>query len=97
MKQYIPKFKNDDSSTIILSDSFDAENCIEYAKEHNMNVVMENTKSTCLVEVMMLFQKNGFNHKLFEVEDYAPDGIKLSNKIHCLFEKSKVQEILNEI
>lgn len=47
--------------------------------------------------MMMLFQKNGFNHRLFEVEDYAPDGIKLSNKIYCLFEKSKVQEIVDEI
>lgn len=97
MSEYIPKFKKNNSNTIILSDLFDAERCMEYAKEHNMNVVMVNTKSTCLVEVMMLFQKNGFNHRLFEVEDYAPDGIKLSNKIYCLFEKSKVQEIVDEI
>ncbi len=89
MSKYIPKFKKNDSNTIILSDLFDAENCMEYAKEYNMNVIMENTRSTCSVEVMMLFQKNGFNHRLFEVEDYAPDGLRLSNKIHCLFEKSK--------
>lgn len=46
---------------------------------------------------MMLFQKNGYNHKLFEQDVYAPDGIKLSPKVLCLFEKSTVQEVINEI
>ena len=46
---------------------------------------------------MMLFQKNGYTHKLFEQDVYAPDGIKLSPKVLCLFEKSAVQEFVDEI
>ena len=54
-----------------------------------MNVLMTNTTSTSSVETMMIFQKNGFHHKLYEEDDFAPDGIKLCPKIVCLFEKSK--------
>lgn len=43
---------------------------------------------------MMEFQKRGFNYKLYEKSSYAPDGIKLDPKILCLFEKSKVKEIV---
>lgn len=91
MDKYIPKFRKGDLSTIILSNALDAENCVEYAKNHNMNVIMENTSSTCLAEVIVLFQKNGFSHKLFEEKNYAPDGLQLSNKILCLFEKYEAE------
>lgn len=97
MSKYIPKFSKDENDLLILSDIFGAEDCIKYAKEHNMKVLMECTTSTSSVEIMMKFQKNGFNHKLFEEDVYAPDGIKLTPKVLCLFEESKVQEIVNEI
>lgn len=97
MSKYIPKFSNNENDLLILSDVFSAEECLKYAKEHNMRVLMECTTSTSSVEIMMEFQKNGFNHKLFEKDVYAPDGIKLSPKVLCLFEKTKVQEIVNEI
>mgnify|MGYP003271461107 CR=1 FL=1 len=97
MREYKPKFDKDDNELVILDNLFDAECCMEYAKEHNMKVLMTSTTSTSSVEIMMMFQKNGFNHKLYEEDVFAPDGIKLSPKVLCLFEKSKVQEIINEI
>ena len=97
MRKYKPKFDKDDNRLIILDNSFDAESCLKYAKEHNMKVLMTVTTSTASVEIMMLFQKNGFNHKLYEEDVFAPDGIKLSPRVLCLFEKSKVQEIVNGI
>lgn len=95
MREYKPKFDKDDNRLIILDNAFDAESCMGYAKEHNMKVLMTVTTSTSSVEIMMLFQKNGFNHKLYEEDMFAPDGIKLSPRVLCLFEKSKVQEIVN--
>lgn len=97
MRDYKPKFDKDDNGLVILDSAFDAESCMGYAKEHNMKVLMTVTTSTSSVEIMMLFQKNGFNHKLYEEDVFAPDGIKLSPRVLCLFEKSKVQEIVNEI
>ena len=97
MREYKPKFDKDDNGLVLLDNAFDAESCMVYAKEHNMKVLMTVTTSTSSVEIMMLFQKNGFNHKLYEEDMFAPDGIKLSPRILCLFEKSKVQEIVNGI
>lgn len=97
MKKYVPKFVENKTNLVLLDNIFDAHLCIKYAKEHNMRVLMECTTSTSSVEIMMLFQKNGYIHKLFEQDVYAPDGIKLSPKVLCLFEKSAVQEVINEI
>lgn len=97
MSEYIPKFSKYENDLLMLSDLFSAEQCLKYAKEHNMRVLMECTTSTSSVEIMMLFQKNGYTHKLFEQDVYAPDGIKLSPKVLCLFEKSAVQEFVDEI
>lgn len=97
MSEYIPKFSKYENDLLILSDLFSAEQCLKYAKEHSMRVLMECTTSTSSVEIMMLFQKNGYTHKLFERDVYAPDGIKLSPKVLCLFEKSAVQEFVDEI
>ena len=97
MSKYIPKFSKVENDLLILSDVFSVEECLKYAKEHNMRVLMECTTSTSSVEIMMLFQKNGYIHKLFEQDVYAPDGIKLSPKVLCLFEKSAAQEVINEI
>ena len=97
MREYKPKFDKKNKELLILDNLFDAEGCADYAREHNMNVLMTNTTSTSSVETMMIFQNNGFHHKLYEEDDFAPDGIKLCPKILCLFEKSKVQEIINEI
>lgn len=97
MSEYMPKFSKYENDLLILSDLFSVEQCLKYAKEHNMRVLMECTKSPSSVEIMMLFQKNGYTHKLFEQDVYAPDGIKLSPKVLCLFEKSTVQEFVDEI
>jgi len=94
MRQYVPKFDKEDKGLIILYNLFDAEACVEYAKKHNMKVLMSNTTSTSSVEVIMLFQKNGFSIKLYEEDVYAPDGIKLSPKVLCLFEKKQCMRLL---
>ena len=90
MKKYVPKFVENKTNLVLLDNIFDAHLCIKYAKEHNMKVLMECTTSTSSVEVMMLFQKNGFIHTLFEKEMYAPDGIKLPSKVLCLFEQKNI-------
>lgn len=57
MSKYIPKLSKDENDLLILSDVFSVEECLKYAKEHNMRVLMECTTSTSSVEIMMLFQK----------------------------------------
>lgn len=99
-EKYIPKFDKEDKEDkelIILDNLFDAECCVEYAKNHNMKVLMTTTTSTSSVEIIMLFQKNGFNHRLYEKDVYAPDGTKLNPKVLCLFEKSNVKEIIDTV
>ena len=86
MREYKPKFDKDNNELIILDNVFDAEYCMKYAKEYNMNVLMTVTTSTSSVEIMMLFQKNGFDYKLYEEAVFAPDGTKLNPRVLCLFE-----------
>lgn len=38
MSKYIPKFSKDENDLLILSDVFSVEECLKYAKEHNMRV-----------------------------------------------------------
>ena len=65
MIEYKPKFDKANKELLILDNLIDAESCANYAREHNMNVLMTNTTSTSSVEIMMMFQKNGFHHKLY--------------------------------
>ena len=97
MSKYIPKFDKDNKELLILDTIFSAKNCLLYADTHNMNVLFTDTTSTSAVEVMMDFQKSGYNHKLYEKLSYAPGGIELDPHIVCLFEKSKVKEIIDKI
>lgn len=97
MAEYIPKFDKENKELLILDTVFRAEECMEYAIRHNMNVLFTNTTSTSSVKVMMNFQKNGFNYKLYEKPAYAPDGTELEPEVFCLFQKSRVKEVLNEI
>lgn len=89
MREYKPKFDQKDYSLIILDNLFDAESCMNYAKQHNMKVLMTTTTSASSIETIMLFQKNGFTHKLYEEEVFAPGGLRLNPRVLCLFEKEK--------
>ena len=51
MSEYIPKFSKYENDLLILSDLFSAEQCLKYAKEHNMRVLMECTTSTSSTKV----------------------------------------------
>ena len=86
---YRPKFATPASSTIVLDDIFEAELCVAYAKEHHMAVLFTETKSCSSVEVLMMFQKAGFQINLQEVERFAPDGVELDPAIHCLFTRGE--------
>lgn len=87
MKEYTPIFSKEKEDTIVLDNAFAANNCMQYAKKHNYSVVMTNTSSTCFAKILMLFQKNGFDYKLYECEVYAVDGTHLDPEVRCLFEK----------
>jgi hypothetical protein len=89
---YKPKFEKKDSGQIILDNLFDAKDCLEYADRHNMNVMFTETSSSSTIEILMLFQKRGFRHTLFEKSQKAPDGTLLSPKILCLFEKQIAEQ-----
>lgn len=52
-----------------------------------MKVLMKNTSSTSFAEVLMLFQKNNFSHKLLENNVKVIDDTELDPEIWCLFEK----------
>lgn len=93
MSEYIPKFSKYENDLLILSDLFSAEQCSKYAKEHNMRVLMECTTSTSSVEIMMLFQKNGYTHKLFEQDVYAPDGINYLQRYYAYLRKVQYKNL----
>ena len=78
------KFEENNNDTLILDNSFYKE-FLEYADSHNLNVLYTNTTSTISVEAMMEFQKRGYSHELYEIKQFAPDGIELSPKVYCRF------------
>ena len=81
---YYPKFEDGSSNTLLLDHSFYKE-CLEYAEAHNLNVLYTNTTSTGSVETIMAFKKKGYSCELYEVPQYAPDGLRLNDKIFCRF------------
>ena len=84
MSNYYPKFESEDSNTLILEHSF-YKPCLEYAVEHNLNVLYTETSSTGAVEIIYEFIEQGYTYELFKVPQYAPDGLKLNDKIYCRF------------
>ncbi|EXG87773.1 hypothetical protein K413DRAFT_4672 [Clostridium sp. ASBs410] len=84
MMGYIPVFEEGDSNTLLLDHSFYDE-CLEYADAHKLNVLYTDTTCTGSVETIMEFKKRGYSYKLYEVPQFAPGGLKLSNKIYCKF------------
>lgn len=77
---YIPRFYNDEKDVLILDNVFGADECIEYAKIHNMKVRYEDTTSTNSVMVIMDFINNGFKPE-FKEEKQTYQGLNLGNKV----------------
>lgn len=84
MSKYCPQFEPGNNNTLLLDHSFYKE-CLEYAETHNLNVLYTNTTSTGSVEAIMAFKKKGYSYELYEVPQYAPDGLRLIDKIYCRF------------
>lgn len=81
---FIPKFEEENNDTLLLDHSF-YKSCLEYAVNHSLNVLYTETSSTGAVSIIYEFMKHGYAHKLYEVPQYAPDGLRLENKIYCRF------------
>lgn len=58
---------------------------IKYAYEHNFNIFYEELNSSRIQMVLREIDKYGYDIKIIREDDYAPDGIKLPDKISLLF------------
>lgn len=81
---YYPKFKDGDNDALILDHSFYSE-CLEYADAHKLNVLYTDTTCTGSVETIMAFKKKGYSYELYEAPQFAPDGLRLHDRIYCRF------------
>lgn len=78
--KYIPRFYNNEEDVLILDTVFNSDECIDYAKTHNMNVRYEDTTSTNSIRVVMNFINNGFKPEFIE-EEQIYQGLNLGNKV----------------
>lgn len=60
-------------------------NDIEYAYNHNYNILYEDLNSSCIEIVFRKIDNYKYNVKIIRDKDYAPDGTKLPDKISLLF------------
>jgi len=81
---YYPKFEEGNNNTLLLDHSFYGD-CLEYAVNHNLNVLYTDTTCTESVKIIYEFMKQGYDHELYVVPQRAPDGLRLENKIYCIF------------
>ena len=63
---------------------FAVDEYLEYALDHNMDVLFTETTFTSAIESIYKFVQHGYRLMFKEVEQVAPGGIVLNPKIHIL-------------
>lgn len=76
---------NKNEALKIYTDNINFLNDIKYAYEHNFNIIYDDLNSSCLQIVLRKIDEYGYDVKIIREDDYAPDGIKLPDKISLLF------------
>lgn len=85
MSKYQPRFSKESIDMLVLNNLFEADECLDYADRHNMNVILTETTSGSSIEIMMAFKRRGYAIDLIEKEVTAPDGTKCSPKVYAVF------------
>ena len=92
----------DDNITMLVNSTFFDEEDLAYVNKHRFNVMFTEVRSSIFVKRILNFQKCGYKFELRTEPDFAPDGLRLEDKIYAYFthpdniEKSENTELTLE-
>ena len=75
----------DDSITLLVNTCFFDEEDLAYVNKHRFNVKYTEVRSTGFAEDILKFQNCGYKFELKTEPDFAPDGLRLNDKIYAYF------------
>lgn len=75
----------DDNVTMLVNSSFFDEEDLKYVNKHRFNVMLTEVRSTGFAERILHFQKYGYKFELRTEPNFAPDGLRLDDKILAYF------------
>lgn len=81
------KFTDNNKTTLLLDNIFAVNEYLEYAVQHNMDVLFTETTFTSAIEEIYKFVKVGYEVVFKEVEQISITGTKLNPKIHVLLKR----------
>lgn len=81
------KFTDNTKTTLLLDNIFAVNEYLEYAVQHNMNVLFTETTFTSAIEEIYKFVKVGYEVVFKEVEQISITGTRLNPKIHVLLKR----------
>ena len=82
----------DDNITLLVNTCFFDEEDIAYANKHRFNIKYTEVRSTGFAEDILKLQNCGYKFELKTEPDFAPDGLKLEDKIYAYFTHSDNDE-----
>ena len=81
------KFTDNNKTTLLLDNIFAVNDYLEYAVQHNIDVLFTETTFTSAIEEIYKFVKVGYEVVFKEVEQISITGTKLNPKIHILLKR----------
>lgn len=81
---------NNNKTTLLLDNIFAVNEYLEYAVQHNMDVLFTETTFTSAIEEIYKFVKVGYEVVFKEVEQISITGTRLNPKIHILLRRTKI-------
>ena len=81
------KFTDKNKTTLLLDNIFAVNEYLEYAVQHDMDVLFTETTFTSAIEELYKFVKVGYEVVFKEVEQISITGTKLNPKIHVLLKR----------
>lgn len=81
------KFTDNNKTTLLLDNIFAVSEYLEYAVQHNMDVLFTETTFTSAIEEIYKFVKAGYEVVFKEVEQISITGTRLNPKIHILLKR----------
>ncbi len=73
------------NSNLMLTRAFEAEECLNYAVKHKMNVMFTDTGSSETAKIALMFKEAGFGIDVQAKAQYSPDGLQLPDKPIFIF------------
>ena len=84
------KFTDNNKTTLLLDNIFAVNEYLEYAVQHNMDVLFTETTFISAIEEIYKFVKVGYEVVFKEAEQISSTGTKLNPKIHVLLKRTKI-------